>query len=74
MYSSPPVAKKYEEFAYVLDFVPRGKSFIIREREGPLVQAIGEERLTLLEILVSPEADFVPGEKIVLSERRIGPR
>ena len=68
MYSSPPVAKKYEEFAYVLDFIPRGRSFIIREREGPLVQAIGEERLTLLEILVSPDADFVPGEKVAIGK------
>ena len=68
MYSSPPVAKKYEEFAYVLDFVPRGKSFIIREREGPLVQAVGEERLTLLEILVNPESDFISGEKIAIGK------
>ncbi len=68
MYSSPPPAKKYEEFAYVLDFVPRGKSFIIREREGPLVQAVGQERLTLLEILVSPDSDFAAGEKIAIGK------
>ena len=68
MYSAPPPAKKYEEFAYVLDFVPRGKSFIIREREGPLVQAVGQERLTLLEILVSPDSDFLAGEKIAIGK------
>ncbi len=68
MYSSTPAAKKYEEFAYVLDFVPHGKSFIIREREGPLVQAVGEERLTLLEILVSSNADFLAGEKIAIGK------
>lgn len=61
-------AKKYEEFAYVLDFVPRGKSVIIREREGPLVQAIGQERLTLLEILVIAGTDFAPGEKIAIGK------
>ncbi len=60
--------KRYEEFAYVLDFVPRGKSYIIREREGPLVQAIGQERLTLLEILVTPDSDFIPGEKIAIGK------
>src|SRR5712692_71166 len=36
--------KKYEEYAYVLDFSPRGKSVVIKGREGPIVQAIGEER------------------------------
>jgi len=68
MYSPSAPSKKYEEFAYVLDFVPRGKSFIIREREGPLVQAIGQERLTLLEILVTPGSDFTPGEKIAIGK------
>lgn len=66
--STPPPAKKYEEFAYVLDFIPRGKSSIIREREGPLVQAVGQERLTLLEILVSPGSDFVTGEKLAIGK------
>lgn len=66
--SSAATAKKYEEYAYVLDFIPRGKSIIIREREGPLVQALGQERLTLLEILVSPDSDFVAGEKIAIGK------
>jgi putative nucleotide binding protein len=60
--------KKYEEFAYVLDFIPNGKSAIIKEREGPLVQAVGEERLTLLEILATPEANFSVGEKIAIGK------
>jgi len=68
LYSSTPPAKKYEEFAYVLDFIPRGKSFIIREREGPLVQGIGQERLTLLEILVSPDSEFRSGDKIAIGK------
>jgi putative nucleotide binding protein len=68
LYSSSTPAKKYEEFAYVLDFIPHGKSFIIREREGPLVQAVGQERLTLLEVLVSLDSDFTPGEKITIGK------
>jgi len=68
LYSSTPAAKKYEEFAYALDFIPRGKSFIIKEREGPLVQAAGEERLTLLEILAAPDSDFEVGEKIAIGK------
>lgn len=63
-----PSTKKYEEYAYVLDFVPRGKSVIIREREGPLVQALGEERLTLLEILAENNAEFSIGEKIPIGK------
>jgi putative nucleotide binding protein len=61
-------SKKYEEFAYVLDFIPNGKSIIIREREGPLAQAIGEERFTLLEILATGSATFQPGEKIPIGK------
>ena len=68
MYSNPSSAKKYEEFAYVLDFVSHGKSSIIREREGPLVQALGEERLTLLEMLATNDADFDPGERIAIGK------
>jgi putative nucleotide binding protein len=66
--SSSPQTKKYEDFAYVLDFVRRGKSIIIKEREGALVQAVGEERLTLLEILATNDADFKPGEKIAIGK------
>jgi len=56
--------KKYEEFAYLLDFSPRGKSIVIKGREGPIVQAIGEERLTLLELLAVENQDFELGEKV----------
>ena len=59
-----PVEKRYEEYAYVLDFIPRGKSSIIKGREGPIVQALGEERLTLLELLAVENQDFETGEKL----------
>jgi putative nucleotide binding protein len=59
-----PAEKRYEEFAFVLDFVPRGKSSIIKGREGPIVQALGEERLTLLELLAAENQDFETGEKL----------
>lgn len=68
MLSGSISTKKYEEFAYVLDFIPNGKSIIIRERGGPLVQAIGEDRLTLLEILASDEASFRVGERIAIGK------
>jgi putative nucleotide binding protein len=60
--------KRYEEYAFVLDFIPRGKSVIIKEREGSLVQAIGEDRLTLLEILGNNTAEFRSGERIPIGK------
>ena len=42
--------RKYEEYAYVLDFKSRSKSTTVHGRTGIIVIAIGEERLTLLEI------------------------
>jgi putative nucleotide binding protein len=66
--STAQQSKRYEEFAFVLDFIPRGKSAIIKEREGPLVQAIGEDRLTLLEILGANSAEFRSGERIPIGK------
>ncbi len=63
-----PVDKKYEEFAYVLDFSPRGKSAVIKGREGPMVQAIGEDRLTLLELLAIENQDFEVAEKVKIGK------
>lgn len=63
-----PVDKKYEESAYVLDFLPRGKSVVIKGREGPMVQAVGEDRLTLLELLGMENQDFEIGEKVKIGK------
>jgi len=63
-----PADKKYEESAYVLDFMSRGKSVVIKGREGPVVQAIGEDRLTLLELLAMENQDFEIGEKVKIGK------
>jgi len=63
---SPP--RKYEEYAYVLDFNPRGKSTTVRGRGGIILTAIGEDRLTLLEILGAPNSSFDVGEKIFIGK------
>jgi len=62
------VDKKYEEFVRVLDFLPRGQSEVIKGREGPMVQAIGEERLTLLELLAMENQSFDLGEKVKIGK------
>lgn len=58
--------RKYEEYAYVLDFTPRGKSITVRGREGVIIQAIGEERLTLLELLGVQNATVELGERLYI--------
>ena len=63
---SPP--RKYDEYAYVLDFNSRGKSSTVRGRDGIIVTAIGESRLTLLEILGIPNSTFEIGEKIYIGK------
>jgi putative nucleotide binding protein len=60
--------KRYEEYAYVLDFIPQGKSAVIQGRGGPIIQALGEERLTLLEILAMNNVDFEIGERICIGK------
>ncbi|MGI0082135.1 MAG: DUF655 domain-containing protein [Nitrosopumilaceae archaeon] len=60
--------RKYEEYAYVLDFVPRGKSVTVRGRDGIIVTAIGEDRLTILELLGVPNSTFEIGEKVYIGK------
>jgi putative nucleotide binding protein len=62
----PP--RKYEEYAFVLDFNSRGKSSTVRGRDGIIVTAIGEDRLTILEILGVPNSTFDIGEKIYIGK------
>ena len=60
--------RKYEEYAYVLDYTSKARSKTVRGREGIIVTAIGEERLTLLEILGSENSIFEVGEKIYIGK------
>ena len=60
--------RKFEEYAYVLDFKPRGHSTTVRGRVGVIVTAIGEDRLTLLEILGLENSTFDVGEKIYIGK------
>ena len=60
--------RKYEEYAYVLDFVPRGKSVTVRGRDGIIVTALGEDRLTILELLGMPNSTFEIGERVYIGK------
>lgn len=58
--------RKYEEYAYVLDYTPRGKSATVRGREGVIIQAVGEERLTILELLGVQNTSYDIGERLYI--------
>ena len=68
MYKEQHSPRKYEEYAYVIDFNPRGKSTTVKGRDGVIITAIGEERLTILEILGVPNSVFEIGEKIYIGK------
>ena len=61
-----PPPRRYEEHAYVLDVNLRGRSSIVRGREGIILTALGESHLTLLEILGTANASFEVGERICI--------
>ncbi|MFI5422425.1 MAG: DUF655 domain-containing protein [Nitrosopumilales archaeon] len=58
--------RRYEEYAYVLDFTQRAKSSTVRGREGMIIQAIGEERLTLLELLGTQNMSIEVAERVYI--------
>lgn len=60
--------RKYEEYAYVLDFVSRGKSRTVRGRDGIIITALGEDRLTILELLGVPNSAFEIGERVYIGK------
>ena len=60
--------RRYEEYAYVLDCKSRAKSTTVRGRTGIIVVALGEERLTLLEILGIENSTFDVGERIYIGK------
>jgi putative nucleotide binding protein len=65
--------KRYEEYAYVLDFLPHGRPGIrvsgrAGYRAGALVQLIGEEFFTLLEALVKEGALLRPDDRVYVGK------
>jgi len=64
--------KKYEEYGYVLDYVPHGRAGSQRQsyRAEPVVQIVGESYFTLLEAAPEPGAVFSPFERIYVGKDR----
>jgi putative nucleotide binding protein len=65
--------KRYEEYAYVLDFLPHGRPGIrvsgrAGYRAGALVQVVGEEFFTLLEALVREGVMLKPNDRVYVGK------
>ena len=63
--------KRYEENAYVLDFLPHGRPGArAAYRAGALVQLIGEEYFTLLEAILKEGLAAKTGDKIYVGKEQ----
>lgn len=61
--------KRYEEYAYVLDYLPYGRpSARPSYRAGALVQVVGEEFFTLLEAIVREGLIIKPYERVYVGK------
>jgi putative nucleotide binding protein len=65
--------KRYEEYAYVLDFLPHGRTGIrpggrASYRAGALIQLVGEEFFTLLEALVKEGVTLKPNDRVYVGK------
>ena len=65
--------KRYEEYAYVLDFLTHGKPGVrptgrAGYRAGALIQCVGEEFFTLLEALVKEDLMLKPGDRVYVGK------
>ncbi|MET1128662.1 MAG: DUF655 domain-containing protein [Thermoproteota archaeon] len=61
-----PRPKHYEEYAYVLDFMPAGNPSDRhpRHRSGPVAQLVGEDYFTLMEGVPRPGVVLEVGERV----------
>jgi putative nucleotide binding protein len=65
--------KRYEEYAYILDFLPHGRPGVhvsgrAGYRAGALVQLVGEEFFTLLEALVKEGVMLKPQDRVFVGK------
>ncbi|RLF16601.1 MAG: DUF655 domain-containing protein [Thermoprotei archaeon] len=63
-------SKKFEEYAYVLDYLPRGHPFDRRpiHLRKPVALAVGEDFFTLLELVPRNGVILTPGEKVFIGK------
>ncbi len=59
---------KKDEYARVLDYLPKGKSDMPPHKRKPLVQALGETFFALLELVPKDEQLFELGERVYIGD------
>ncbi len=65
--------KRYEEYAYVLDYLPHGRPSVRPNyRAGALVQVVGEEFFTLLEAIVRESLVVKPYDRVYVGKESRG--
>ncbi len=65
----PKRGQKYEEYAYVLDYLPHGRPGTDRRyRAGALVQVVGEEYFTLLEAIVKETVTVRSSDRVYVGK------
>ncbi|MEA2089143.1 MAG: DUF655 domain-containing protein [Thermoproteota archaeon] len=63
-------SKRYEEYAYVLDFLPRGRPGARQSyRTGTLVQMVGENFFTLLEAIAKEDIKLSPFDRVYVGKK-----
>lgn len=66
-----PLSKKYEDYGYILDFLPEGhpeESKPPKYRE-PIAQILGEEYLTLLEVVPRENVKLSPQDRVYIGKK-----
>ncbi|MEM2341768.1 MAG: DUF655 domain-containing protein [Candidatus Bathyarchaeia archaeon] len=59
----------YEEYAYVVDYLPYGKPGLrLKHRAGAVVQLVGEEYFTLLEAVVKEGVVLKPSDRVYIGK------
>ncbi|MGQ4833303.1 MAG: DUF655 domain-containing protein [Candidatus Asgardarchaeia archaeon] len=58
--------ESYEEYAYILDFLPEGYFTSFQRRREPVAQAIGDSYFTLLELTPKPGVIVEVGERVYI--------
>ncbi|MBD3387553.1 MAG: DUF655 domain-containing protein [Candidatus Altiarchaeales archaeon] len=62
------VQLKKDDYARVLDYLPKGKSEVPPHKRKPLVQAVGTSFFSLLELSPKQDANFELGESIYIGD------
>lgn len=62
--------RKFEEYAYILDFLPQGYLRETRPQflRKPIAQAVGEDFFMLLELIPRPQVPLLPGERVFIGK------